>query len=81
MLNSATILTIMEPRNRIKLVLKEKGVKAKWLAQKLEKSYPTIIAYTSNTRQPSLEDLYRIAELLGVSPIDLLEKIERNNKN
>nr|WP_299202835.1 helix-turn-helix transcriptional regulator [uncultured Brumimicrobium sp.] len=58
--------------NRIKEVLKEKGVKANWLAEKMGKSYPTMIAYTSNSRQPSIEVLYQIAELLQVSVKDLL---------
>lgn len=62
----------MSQLNRIKEVLDAKGIKIVWLAEQLGKSYPTVIAYTSNARQPSLEDLYRIAELLNVSPKDLL---------
>lgn len=52
--------------NRIKEVLKDKGISQTWLAQKLEKSYNTINEYARNVRQPSLEDLYRIAEILDV---------------
>lgn len=58
--------------NRIKEVLKQKGIKIKWLGEKLGKSYPTMITYTTNKRQPSLEDLYRIAEILNVNVKDLL---------
>ena len=45
--------------NRIKEVLKEKGISQTWLAQKLDKSYNTINEYARNVRQPSIEDLYR----------------------
>jgi transcriptional regulator with XRE-family HTH domain len=68
----------MPQLNRIKEVLKEKGIKINWVAEQINKSYPTMIAYTSNTRQPNLEDLYKIAEALGVSPKSLL--VEENDK-
>ena len=70
----------MSQLNRIKEVLEEKGIKIVWLSEQLGKSYPTVIAYTSNTRQPSLEDLYRIAELLHVSPKDLLIEKEPDSR-
>ena len=62
--------------NRIKEVLKDKGISQTWLAEKMEKSYPTINEYARNKRQPSLEDLYKIAEILNVEVKELL--IERN---
>lgn len=52
--------------NRIKKVLRDKGISQTWLANKMEKSYNTINEYARNVRQPSLEDLYRIAEILDV---------------
>ena len=52
--------------NRIKEVLKDKGISQTWLANKMEKSYNTVNEYARNVRQPSLEDLYRIAEILDV---------------
>jgi len=52
--------------NRIKEVLKDKGISQTWLANKMEKSYNTINEYARNVRQPSLEDFYRIAEILDV---------------
>ncbi len=58
--------------NRIKDVLKEKGISQAWLAKKLDKSYNTVNEYARNVRQPSLEDLYRIAKVLGVNAKDLL---------
>jgi transcriptional regulator with XRE-family HTH domain len=58
--------------NRIKEILKEKGITQTWLASKIGKSYNTINEYARNKRQPSLEDLYRIAEILEVSAKDLI---------
>ena len=58
--------------NRIKEVLKDKGISQTWLAKKMDKSYPTINEYARNKRQPSLEDLYKIAEILQVNAKDLL---------
>nr|WP_321222223.1 helix-turn-helix transcriptional regulator [uncultured Psychroserpens sp.] len=58
--------------NRIKEVLEEKGIKQIWLAKKLEKSYNMVNSYAKNRRQPSIEDLYRIAEILNVDIRELL---------
>lgn len=59
--------------NRIKEVLEEKGIKQTWLAEKLEKSYNMVNGYVQNRRQPSLEDLNRIAEILDVDVKDLIK--------
>lgn len=59
--------------NRIKEVLQEKGIKQVWLSEKLEKSLNMVNEYCNNRRQPSLEDLYKIAEILEVKPKDLLK--------
>jgi len=61
--------------NRIKEVLKDKGIAQTWLAKQMGKSYNTINEYSRNVRQPSLEDLYKIAEILDVEVKELL--IER----
>ena len=60
--------------NRIKKVLKEKGISQTWLAKQMGKSYNSINEYARNVRQPSIEDLYRIAKVLGVNVKDLLEE-------
>jgi len=65
--------------NRIKKVLEEKGIKQVWLAEQLGKSYNMVNSYVQNRRQPSIEDLYKIAELLKVDARDLLT--ESPNKN
>lgn len=59
--------------NRIKEVLKDKGISQTWLAKQTGKSYNTINEYARNVRQPSLEDLYRIAEILSVDVKELLK--------
>ena len=59
---------------RIKEVLKEKGISQTWLAKQLGKSYNTINEYSRNVRQPSLEDLYRIAKILDINGKDLLKE-------
>ena len=58
--------------NRIKEVLEEKGIKQRWLAEKLGKSYNMVNSYVQNRKQPRLEVLYKIAEILQVNAKDLL---------
>ena len=66
--------------NRIKKVLESKGIMQKWLAEQLGKSYNMVNSYAQNRRQPSLEDLYRIAEILDVEVKDLLVERKQNKK-
>ncbi|MAC96751.1 MAG: transcriptional regulator [Flavobacteriales bacterium] len=63
--------------NRIKEVLGEKGIKQTWLAEKLGKSYNMVNSYVQNRSQPSLEVLFRIAEILDVDAKDLIKSNER----
>lgn len=58
--------------NRIKEVLEEKGIKQTWLAEKLGKSFSIVNAYVCNRRQPSLETIFQIAEILGVDVENLI---------
>jgi transcriptional regulator with XRE-family HTH domain len=60
--------------NKIKEVLQLKGIKQKWLSEKVGKSLNVVNDYCNNRRQPSLEVLYRIADILEVDITDLLEK-------
>jgi transcriptional regulator with XRE-family HTH domain len=64
--------------NRIKEVLKDKGISQTWLAEKTGKSYNSINEYARNVRQPSVEDLYKIAGILNISVKELL--VENENK-
>lgn len=58
--------------NRIKEVLKEKGIKQTWLADKLGKSFNMVNDYCNNKRQPSLETLFEISKLLSVDVKELI---------
>ena len=58
--------------NRIKEVLKEKGIKQIWLADKLGKSYNMVNGYVQNRQQPRLEVLNDIAEMLDVDIKELI---------
>ena len=60
--------------NRIKEVLEEKGIKQKWLAEKLGKSYNMVNSYAQNRRQPSVETLFEIAKILDVKVTVLLNE-------
>lgn len=62
--------------NRIKEVLKDKGISQTWLAEKTGKSYNSINEYARNVRQPSVEDLYKIAGILSISVKELLVENE-----
>tara|TARA_X000000950_G_scaffold103667_1_gene130758 strand:+ start:346 stop:567 length:222 start_codon:yes stop_codon:yes gene_type:complete len=64
--------TILVTMNRIKEVLKEKGVKQIWLADKLGKSYNMVNGYVQNRKQTSIECLYVIAEILNIDTKALL---------
>ena len=58
--------------NRIKIVLVEQGKTGKWLAEKLGRNEATVQRWCSNTSQPSLEILMKVAAILGVSAKDLI---------
>ena len=60
--------------NRLKEVLKNKGISQTWLADKMDKSYTSINEYARNKRQPSLEDIYKIADVLNIDASELLVK-------
>ena len=64
--------TILVTMNRIKEVLKEKGIKQIWLADKLGKSYNMVNGYVQNRQQPRLEVLNDIAEILNVDIKELI---------
>jgi transcriptional regulator with XRE-family HTH domain len=57
--------------NRIGHILKEKGLKQNWLASQLGMTTVMISLYVQNKRQPKLETLIRISQILK-SDINLL---------
>ena len=58
--------------NRIKEVLGEKDITQTWLAKELGKSYNMVNSYVQNRRQPSIEVLFKIADLVDVEAKDLI---------
>lgn len=60
--------------NRIKVVLVEKKRTSKWLAEQLGKDPATVSKWCTNSSQPSLETLLRIADLLEVEYTELVRK-------
>ena len=61
-----------KPKNRIKEVLEERGIKQTWLAERLGKSFCIVNSYVCNRRQPSLDVLFEIANILNVEPKALI---------
>jgi len=60
--------------NRIKVILTEKEKTQTWLAKELGKSYNMVNSYVQNRRQPSIEILFAIADLLDVEAKDLIQE-------
>ncbi len=58
--------------NRIKVVLVEKQKTGKWLAEQMGKSTCTVSKWCSNTIQPDLATLDKIAILLNVDIRELI---------
>ena len=66
------MLTMEQRINRIKVVLAEKQRTNKWLAENLGKEYSTVSKWCTNTNQPDLVTLTKIAYLLEVDIRELL---------
>ena len=58
--------------NRLKIVLAEQKRTNKWLAEQLGKDQAMVSKWCTNTTQPSLEMLMKIAQALGIEAKDLL---------
>ena len=66
--------------NKIKKVLKEQGRMQSYLADKLDKSANTISLWCRNIVQPSIVDLYKVAEVLDCEIDELLVKKDEFRK-
>ena len=62
--------------NRINVVLVERGKTGRWLADELGKTPVTISKWCSNSIQPDLQTLDKIAKLLEVNVKELLNDTE-----
>ncbi len=60
--------------NRLKVVLVEKQKTSKWLASELKKDPATVSKWCTNTSQPDLQTLTKIAFLLEIEVRDLINK-------
>ncbi len=69
---------IMEDVNRIKLALVEKKRTSKWLSEQMGVNPSTVSKWCTNTSQPDITSLLRIADLLEV---DIKELIVREYKS
>lgn len=70
----------MKDINRIKVVLVEKKRTNKWLASELGKDPATISKWCTNTSQPDLATLTKVAQLLEVDISELLNKTVKDNE-
>jgi len=60
--------------NRIKVVLADKKRTNKWLAEQLGKDPATVSKWCTNSCQPTLETLVKIANLLDVELAELIRR-------
>ena len=62
----------MEDINRLKVVLAERKRTSRWLASELGVTPSTVSKWCTNTSQPDLPNLVKIAELLAVDIKELI---------
>ena len=67
--------------NTIKAHLALKGKMSKDLADYTKKSKQTVSHWCTNKRQPTLDELFQVAEFLNVSPVDLLDLTDFKRQN
>lgn len=58
--------------NRLKIVLAEQKKTNKWLAEQLGKDPATVSKWCTNSSQPGLETLRKIAEVFNIDIRDLI---------
>lgn len=63
--------------NRLKVALVERNKTSKWLAEQMGKSETTVSRWASNKSQPSVEQLFAIAEILNMDVRELLNTTVR----
>lgn len=71
----------MKDINRIKVVLVEKKRTSKWLSEQLRKDPATISKWYTNTSQPDLVTLTKVAALLDVDVRQLINKTKGTNSD
>jgi transcriptional regulator with XRE-family HTH domain len=63
-------------QNRIGFWIKERGIKLKYISDRVMVSYQTVSNWSNNRSQPDLLQAAELADLLGVKVDDLYERIE-----
>ena len=69
----------MEDINRIKLVLVEKKRTSKWLSEQLGVTPSTVSKWCTNSSQPDISNLLKMADLLEVDIKELLVSEYKKN--
>lgn len=62
--------------NRLKVVLAERKLTNKWLADHLGVKANTVSKWVTNTQQPSVETLYNIAQLIKIDIRDMFNSTQ-----
>ena len=62
-----------EHSNLIKEHLKKRGITQTWLAKELGMSFSITNAYVCNHKQPNLVTIFKVADILNISPKYLVE--------
>ena len=62
--------------NRIKVMLAERNQTNKWLAEQVGKDPATVSKWVTNASQPSLEVIFKIAEVLKYNYTDLIRDVD-----
>ena len=70
----------MDDITRIKVVLVEKKKTNKWLAEQLSKDPATVSKWCTNTSQPDLNTLIKIARLLEIDIRELINSSKNINE-
>jgi putative transcriptional regulator len=60
--------------NRLKVVLAEKNLSSKWLAEQLGKNEATVSRWCTNDVQPPIKTFIKIAEILEIKLINLFKE-------
>ena len=66
--------------NRIKVMLVEKNKTARWHSKELGKAQTTVSKWCTNQSQPTLEILFKIADLLEVDYTELVRNTKKQDK-
>lgn len=74
-----TLIIYMEKLNRIKGALADAGHTNIWLAERVGRDPVTVSKWCTNTSQPDLQTLAKIADLLKIDIRELLTN--RNNES